>query len=106
MSMQNITMTRGDTLKKKIVIYDGAGKEYVPTEGDVIRFAVKRRYSDKKTCILKEIPIDTMLLHLEPNDTKNLVQPCEYVYDVQITMTDGTVDTFIKGKLTLTEEVD
>lgn len=101
-----ITMTRGDTLKVRLDIKDGDGKPYTPIEGDLIRFAVKKKYKDEAPCILKEIPIDTCLLHLTPGDTKDLPQPSEYVYDIQITMSDGTVDTFIKGTLKITEEVD
>lgn len=101
-----ITMTRGDSLKVKVDIFDSEGKPYTPVEGDKIRFAVKRTYFDTKPLILKEIPIDTCLLQLEPNDTKNLKQPSKLVYDIQITMTDGTVDTFIEGTLKISEEVD
>ena len=55
---------------------------------------------------MKDIPSDTMLLVLEPEDTKTLPFG-KYVYDIQITYADGKVDTFItKGRLRLTEEVD
>ena len=100
-----ITMTRGDTLKLKINILDADGNEYVPAEGDIIRFAAKQSYSDDEPLILKEIPYDTCILHLEPSDTKELTQPSKLVYDIQITMTDGTVDTFISGTLSIIEEV-
>ena len=102
----DITMTRGDTLKTKIIIKDSDGNDYVPVEGDYIRFAMKRKYSEKKPCVLKEIPYDTCLLTLNPEDTKNLPQPCEFVYDIQITLTDGTVDTFITGKVNIKQEVE
>ena len=101
-----IIMTRGDTLKTKISITDSNGQPYIPVDGDSIRFAAKKQYTDEAPCIIKDIPIDTCVLHLEPSDTKSLEQPYDYVYDIQITMNDGTVDTFLKGKLKLTEEVD
>ena len=105
-----ITMTRGDTLKVKVEItaYDEDGNviTYAPIEGDQIRFALKEQYSDEYPLIVKDISWDKMILHLLPEDTKKLKQPSEYVYDIQITLTDGTVNTFIdKGKLRLTEEV-
>ena len=100
----NITLTRGDTLKTKIDILDSEGNAYVPVEEDHIRFAMKK-YTDDTCCILKEIPYDTLVLHLEPQDTKSL-QHSEYVYDIQITMTDGTVDTFLTGRFTLMQEVE
>lgn len=105
-SNTTITMTRGDTLRVKIDILDSLGNPYTPTEGDSIRFAVKNNYSDAEPLILKEIPVDTCMLHLEPIDTKTLNQPSKLVYDIQITMADGTVDTFLSGTLKITEEVD
>lgn len=102
-----ITMTRGDTLRTKLSIFDSAGNPYVPCEDDHIRFALKQDYADETPLILKEIPWDTLMLVLASDDTKILDQPGSYVYDIQITMSDGTVDTFItKAKLKLTEEVD
>lgn len=63
-------------------------------------------YMDEKPLVVKDIPSDTMLLVLEPEDTKTLPFG-KYVYDIQITYADGKVDTFItKGRLRLTEEVD
>lgn len=100
-----ITMTRGDTLKTKVNILGSDGTPYVPRETDKIVFAAKKSYSDDDTVIFKEIPYDTCILHLEPNDTKLLDQPCTYRYEIEITMSDGTVDTFIKGNLKITEEV-
>lgn len=105
-----ITMTRGDTLRVKVIINsndeEGNVTEYIPAEGDKIRFALKEKYNDEYPLIIKDIPWDTMILHLLPEDTKKLKHPSEYVYDIQITLTDGTVNTFIdRAKLRLTEEV-
>ena len=102
-----ITMTRGDTLKVKIDIFtsDNSSEQYIPTEGDRIVFAAKQRYSDVEPAIYKEIPYDTCILHLEPSDTKSLIQPSKYNYEVELTMADGTVDTFLKGILKIVEEV-
>lgn len=100
-----IVMTRGDTLRLGIAINNSDGTPYEPAEGDIIRFAAKRAYTDVEPCILKNIPSDTCELLLEPSDTKNLEQPCLLLYDIEITMTDGTVDTFMTGKLKITEEV-
>lgn len=55
---------------------------------------------------MKDIPIETMKLVLEPEDTKTLAFG-KYVYDVQLTKVTGEVDTFItKGIIKITEEVD
>lgn len=101
-----ITMTRGDTLKVLVTIVNADGTEYEPVEGDSIRFAMKASYN-ADILIRKNIPIDTLLLHLEPEDTKSLKMPKEYFYDIELTHANGDVDTFIaNAKLKLSEEVD
>lgn len=108
-----ITMTRGDTYIAEVGITTLAGEPYTPQEGDTIRFAVKHpnmdiyrtEYTDATPLILKDIPISTMILKLEPEDTKPLGFG-EYVYDIEITFANGDVDTFIKeATLELTPEV-
>ena len=97
----SITLTRGDTLKVKIDIMKD-DTLYVPQPGDSVRFALKHpamnskktAYKELEPLIIKNIPTDTMLLTLNPEDTKNLDFDV-YVYDIEITFADGTVDTFI-----------
>ena len=109
----SITLTRGDTMRVQVDITID-GQEYTPVEGDTVRFALKHDklkadktdYIDTEPLILKTIPIDTMVLEIEPEDTKSLGFG-KYVYDVQITFADGTVQTFItKAPFKLTEEVE
>lgn len=101
----SIKMTRGDTLKVSISMTDTEGNEYTPVDGDVIRFAAKKRYLDEDTVIYKVIPNDTLLLVLNPEDTKELSFDT-YVYDIEITFADGAVDTFIaNARLIIAEEV-
>lgn len=116
-----IKMTRGDTLRCRVTpykpIYDEHGEivdreEYTPEAGDTIRFAVKhvsmksgKQYKDPEPLILKNIPINTCILQLDPGDTKPLDFDT-FVYDVEITFADGTVDTFITTEdFILTPEV-
>ena len=100
-----ITLTRGDTLKTKVGMTYKTGDVYTPSEGDSLRFALKKNYKDEEPLILKTIPIDTCILHLEPNDTKDM-KFGSYVYDIEITFANGDVDTFIdKKEFVLTEEV-
>lgn len=101
-----IRLTRGDTLKAYINIVDQNGDPYIPQEGDSIRFAMKKHYHDQMVLCEKEIPTDTLLLKLDPEDTKKL-EFGDYVYDIQLTNKDGEVYTFItKGEIKITEEVD
>lgn len=108
-----ITMTRGDTLLVGVGMVLKNGDVYTPVEGDVIRFALKHttmnssksEFNDNEPLILKNIPYDTCILRLDPADTKPLGFG-DYVYDIEITMADGYVDTFIhEAKFTLAPEV-
>lgn len=101
----DISLTRGDTCTVKIDILDQDGVLYEPVEGDHVRFAAKKGYEKGAPLIVKEIPIDSMILKLDPEDTKKL-DFGKYVYDVELTKKNGDVDTFItKASLTITEEV-
>ena len=100
-----ITMTRGDTVRIQVAI-DIDGEEYTPQEGDVVRFAAKKAWTDDEPCILITIPNDTLVLTIEPNDTKQL-EFGAYNYDLQITFANGDVATFVtKAKLKIEEEAD
>lgn len=104
----NITLTRGDTLRVKIVPLMPGKKNvpYTPVPGDKIRFAMKQTFKDDEpVMIMADIPIDDCVLYIRPEQTKSIAYG-RYVYDIQLTYADGDVDTFIKGSLTLTEEVD
>lgn len=102
----NITLTRGDTFIAQIEMVKNE-EVYTPQEGDLIRFAVKQKYKDPDESVLinKQIPIDTMLLEIEPSDTKPLTMGKDYVYDIEYTDSLGHVDTFISGILHIGEEV-
>lgn len=106
-SGSKITITKGDTLDATLEIFTGDGTPYEVQEGDLIRFALKRKYSLRKPLIKKEIPTDTMRLVLESHETKKLRAAwAPYVYDIQLTTADGFVDTFIdRGRFLVTEEV-
>ena len=100
-----ISLTRGDTLRVQVEIYKD-GEVYTPVLGDSVRFALKHNkftnkdrfgtneFFDEETLVVKPIPIDTLVLQLDPADTKDLGFG-SYKYDIEITFADGTVDTFI-----------
>lgn len=101
-----ITLTRGDTFEALISITQEDGSSYVLKEGDTVRFAMKSSYEDETPLLVKDIPVSTMILVLEPLDTKKL-NFGKYVYDIQLTTIEGKVDTFIaKATIKITEEVD
>lgn len=99
-----ISMTRGDTCKIKIEIFDYFGEPYIPDSDDKIRFAMGKKYNEEPL-IRKDIDPSSMLLIINPEDTKQLSFG-SYVYDMELTTKSGEVDTFIpKGSFIITEEV-
>lgn len=101
----NIFLTRGDTLYLEFLIAGPDGNPYEMQLGDSVKFAMKRRLQDAAPCILKDIDPDTLVLKLEPEDTKELTMNCTYIYDVELTKANGDVCTFISGNFTVTGEV-
>lgn len=105
-----ITMTRGDTVIIDVSITMEDGTPYIPQEGDSLRFAVKKDYFDDEVLILKDIPISTMQLRIDPEDTKPLDMGAKkglFKYDIQLTTADGRVDTVIpRATLVILEEVE
>lgn len=104
-----ITMTQGDSAVIKIQIFNSDGSEYIPSEGDRVRFALKKAYNDPEPLLIKEIPISTMELVLNPEDTKQLqagVTRGKYKYDIELTRPGNVVDTFIpRADFIVLEEV-
>ena len=98
-----ISLVRSDTLCLQVkIIRKETGEEYIPVEGDKIRFALKHsdmltgrtEFKDTNPIILKDIPISTMQLTLDPTDTAGL-KFGTYSYDIELTFADGKVDTII-----------
>jgi hypothetical protein len=86
-----ITLTRGDTFEALVSATKRDGTQYIPVAGDTIRFAMKENYDDPRPLLVKDIPIDTMMLTLEPQDTADL-NFGKYVYDIQLTKANGKLD--------------
>ncbi len=99
-----ISMTRGDTVRVQLSLTEADGSAYEPTGGDSIRCAATAKRGEGP-CIVVDVPTDTLLLELAPEDTKPLAFG-EYWYDIQMTRANGDVDTFVaRAKLAVTEEV-
>lgn len=95
----DIHITRGDTgyftFTPYVVDSSGERSIYQPQPGDSIRFAMKKKLSDRYAILLtKEVPTDTFTMKLEPEDT-NQFKFGTYCYDVQLTTALGDVDTYI-----------
>lgn len=105
----NITMTRGDTFVRTIVLTKN-GNSYIPHESDVIRFAMSKVYKGKtgyELLVEKVIDNNTLEWIIDAQDTEDLDYG-KYVYDLQITYgLTGYVETFLeKRTIKLTEEVE
>lgn len=85
-----IQLTRGDSAEFDIAVTDASGNPYELQDGDEIKFTVKRSVYDKNALIQKT----GSRIRINPEDTAELSYK-KYVYDVQVTMADGTVDTII-----------
>lgn len=99
-----ITMTRGDTVKIRVSLkYRQTGNAYTPQPGDEIKFTAVNAMQ-KSINIVKTIPIDTLLLTLDPEDTKTLPSGL-YLFDCQLTYANGDIDTFIEdGALNINKD--
>ena len=94
-----IKLTRGDSMDVLLNLKDADGEDYIPAEGDRVRFAMKRTYGDPSPALELEIPRETLVLSFAPGDTGNLPVGT-YVYDIEVTLADGTVNTVIPGNPT------
>ena len=100
-----IFLTRGDSLWAQLELYDKDGNPYVPDPADKIRFAFNDELNMDDPIFTKVIPNDTLLLKIDPEDTKSL-EVGDYWYDIEITMSNGFVDTFIPpSRFKVTDEV-
>lgn len=87
---KTIQLTRGDSAEFGIQILDASGNLYELQDGDLVEFTVKdNTYSDK--ILIHKIGTH---ISINPEDTK-LLSYKKYVYDVQVTLKNGTVNTII-----------
>jgi len=103
-SGKNIYLTRGDSVGLQIVIKYSDDTLYELEEGDRVIFGAKEDYDDENYVIKKELGSDLVLV-IDPEDTASLEMPSSLVYDIQIVFASGEVNTVIKGKIYIQEEV-
>lgn len=100
---QNISLTRGDTGIFHIILQNKDGEAYTPQEGDSLRFALGKSWG-KDTILTKQIPLDSCVLELLPEDTKSLDFK-KYKYDIEFTNAAGQVSTILLGEFIVDKEV-
>lgn len=86
-----IQITRGDTGIFSVSLTDEEGEPYDLQEGDTLRFTVRKSPTSGDIFIQKS---DGPEVILSPEDTAKLSYG-KYVYDIELTKADGTVDTVV-----------
>ena len=92
-----MTMTRGDSESITISVVNEDGTKNLLEVGDTIYFTVKKNINTDEKIMQKVITHFTnnvAIIEIEPIDTDNL-DFGDYVYDVQLTKSDGKVMTII-----------
>lgn len=98
---QNIILTHGDTARFDVVVKNPDGTIYTPVEGDTISFKVKEAAGLTAALISKTGASIT----IEHSDTASL-DVGEYVYDVDITLAGGDINTIVpESKFVIVPEV-
>lgn len=89
----NITLTRGDSASIAVELKNPDGTDYSLQSGDILLFTVKYNCITEDIIIQKDISSDG-IINLIPSDTNDLLYGV-YFYDVQLTRTNGAVNTVI-----------
>lgn len=98
-----IILTKGDSFYCKLDLARN-GETYEPAEDDVIVFGLKKNPCSDTMLIEKQIPNDTLLLHLTPQETAIAVG--DYTYDIEVRLANGDIDTVInRERFTIVPEV-
>lgn len=97
-SDNKIRLTRGDTARLEINVTtadeSGSITDYKILPEDTLTLSVKKKVKDS-TYILQKTINGSTVFHIKPEDTRG-VSFGTYVYDVQLTTSDGDVYTIIE----------
>lgn len=88
----NISMIRGDSGAFTITITDTNGTPVELTDGDVLKFTLRRTPRSPTIVLQKTITDGTLTIN--PSDTQDMPFG-SYVYDVELKRADGYTDTII-----------
>ena len=89
-----IKLTRGDTARIAITINNLLNQEYSIGKEDSLTLTIKKKVKDIEP-LLQKIVKGTTLFHIKPEDTNDFSFG-KYVYDVQLTLSNGDVYTIIE----------
>lgn len=100
---QNITLTRSDSARIELTVYNEAGEAY-DFSNDLTQFTVKRNTVTED--IIFQKTFTGGVITIDPSDTKDLYYD-DMVYDVQLITPDNDVYTVIDpAKFILGKEVN
>ena len=91
-----IHLTRGDTARFSIgqIVNTITNTNYTPTADDTVTMTIKKTVLQADPCVQLIVP-GGEVLHIKPEDTKAMAFG-KYVYDIQLTTSDGDVYTVIE----------
>lgn len=101
----SVELVRGNYFAATVtVLQKGTTTPYEFAQGDKLVFALKSNkmalgetsYVEEEPLLIKEIPTDTLLLELQPEDTKALPFG-KYEYEISLIPANGKDDTFIEA---------
>lgn len=109
--MMEITMARGDLVKRTFVV-KGVDKNPYVDPFDNIYFTVKRLANDKNYKFQKRLSDGGIMslgdgeyeFTIQPEDTDNLEFPADYEFDIELVI-EGEIKQTFYGVLHLTKEV-
>lgn len=99
---QPISISKGRSVAITVTITDEAGNAYSPTDGDIVRFGVKRDPDDDRYLIVRTVPSSEFIISTSPaccqvkiyvrsSDTSQLLSG-DYWYDIGLQRSDSEWD--------------
>ncbi len=93
LNRNRIMLTKGDSAKLKLKLYDVQNKLLTLKEGDVAVLTIKQDI-DSSDIVLQLVVDESQQFTFAPADTAEL-ECGQYCYDIQVTLADGSVYTVI-----------
>lgn len=80
-----IKLPRGNSAAFNLMLTNGDGTKYVPSENDTVIFTVKKSRSKSAAALItkKIVPSEDMVINIDPADTIGMAEG-DYYYDVAV----------------------